>query len=196
MNGKCCIPVGEESHEPAHSTSSQFNGAVDELSQGLKCERPHVHQKTAHTQDTQSIQQARWKNSRRRFKKRVLTYCDAEIMSARATDGQLRGQFKGALDASSRNVQKANTLPHPHSPAHTKHTLSSAGRWMTVQGRFKMQAPTSHCAHTRQDTVNSAGRWMTVQGMVNRRAHTSYSGNVYPPVMFNPISSAVPPDCM
>ena len=97
LNCKCCIPVGEESHEPAHSTGSQFNGAVDELSQGLKCERPHVHHKTAHTQDTQSIQQARWKNSRRRFKKRVLTYCDAEIMSARATDGQLRGQFKGVM---------------------------------------------------------------------------------------------------
>ena len=103
--------MGEESHEPAHSTSSQFNGAVDELSQGLKCERPHVHHKTAHTQDTQSIQQARWKNSRRRFKKRVLTYCDAEIMSARATDGQLRGQFKGAMDEMSQKVQNASSHP-------------------------------------------------------------------------------------
>ena len=128
---KCCIPVGEESHEPAHSTSSQFNGAVDELSQGLKCERPHVHHKTAHTQDTQSIQQARWKNSRRRFKKRVLTYCDAEIMSARATDGQLRGQFKGAMDEMSQKVQNASS--HPWILRTHKAHGQSAGRWMKIQ---------------------------------------------------------------
>ena len=47
-------------------------------------------------------------------------------------------QFSGALEAGSRNVQKANTLPHI--PAHTKHTLSSAGRWTKVHGKFKMRA--------------------------------------------------------
>ena len=59
---------------------------------------------------------------------------------------------------------------------HTTHiaTVSTpAGRWITVQGRFKMQAPTSYCAHTRQDTVNSAGRWMKVQGQFKMQAHSS-----------------------
>ena len=33
----------------------------------------------------------------------------------------------------------------------------SVGQWITVQGRFKVQAPTPNCAHTRQHTVKFSG---------------------------------------
>ena len=37
---------------------------------------------------------------------RALTYCDAKITSTCTTAGQIKGQFKGAMEESSMNVQK------------------------------------------------------------------------------------------
>ena len=47
-----------------------------------------------------------------------------------------------------------------------------SGRWMKVQGRFKMQVLTPYCAHTRQYTVDSAGRWRTCLGRFKMQALT------------------------
>ena len=85
--------------------------------------------------------------------------------------------FSGAMVESSRNVQKANTLPHK--TAHTKHTLSSAGQWRKCLGRFKMQALTpcdAEVVSTRtQQSVSSRasskGRWMKVQMKFKVQAH-------------------------
>ena len=58
-----------------------------------------------------------------RFKIQALTNCDAKVMSTRTAAGQFKGQFKGAMDNSSRKVQNANA----HFIAlrtHTKHSLS------------------------------------------------------------------------
>ena len=41
---------------------------------------------------------------------------------------------------------------------------SSRGRWMKVQGMFKVQTLTPFCAHARHHSINSVGRWMNVQG--------------------------------
>jgi len=38
----------------------------------------------------------------------ALTHCNATFMSTRTAAGQFKGQFKGAMDDSSRNVQNAN----------------------------------------------------------------------------------------
>ena len=45
----------------------------------------------------------------RKFRIQTFTCCDAENMSTRTTAGQLKGQFKGALDESSRTVQNVST---------------------------------------------------------------------------------------
>ena len=37
---------------------------------------------------------------------RALTYCNAKVTSTRATTGQFKGQFKGAMDESSGNGSK------------------------------------------------------------------------------------------
>ena len=42
---------------------------------------------------------------------------------------------------------------------------------MKVQGMFKVQTPTPFCAHARQHSVNSVGRWMKVQGKFKMQAH-------------------------
>ena len=39
----------------------------------------------------------------------TLTDCDAKIASTRTATGQSKGQFKGALDTTSRTVQQAST---------------------------------------------------------------------------------------
>jgi hypothetical protein len=39
-----------------------------------------------------------------KFKMQALTYCDAKVMSTRTAAGQLKGQFKGAMDESSGKV--------------------------------------------------------------------------------------------
>ena len=59
----------------------------------------------------------------RRFKMQALTHWDANITITRTAVGQFKGQFKGAMDNSSRKVQNANA----HSivlRTHTKHSLS------------------------------------------------------------------------
>ena len=38
----------------------------------------------------------------------TITYCDDKVMSTRTAAGQFKGQFKGAMDNSSRKVQNAN----------------------------------------------------------------------------------------
>ena len=40
--------------------------------------------------------------SHRRFKMQAITHCDAKITRTRTTAGQFKGQFKGALDESSK----------------------------------------------------------------------------------------------
>jgi len=45
----------------------------------------------------------------RRFKVQALTHWDANITSTCTATGQFKGQFKGALDDTSRQVQKAST---------------------------------------------------------------------------------------
>ena len=40
----------------------------------------------------------RWRKCLGRFKMRVLTGCDAEVVSTRTTVGQLKGQFNGAME--------------------------------------------------------------------------------------------------
>ena len=42
-----------------------------------------------------------------------LTRCDAKVMSTRTTAGQFKGQFKGAMDESSRIFQIASTPREP-----------------------------------------------------------------------------------
>ena len=43
----------------------------------------------------------------------ALTGCDAKFMSTRTADGQFKGQFKGAMDESSGQGQKASTRKKP-----------------------------------------------------------------------------------
>ena len=51
--------------------------------------------------------------------------------------------------------------------------VNSAGRWITVQGRFKMQAPTSHCAHTRQHTQSFSGAMERSVGSTGTKTHSA-----------------------
>ena len=44
-----------------------------------------------------------------RFNMQTITYCDDKVMSTRTAAGQFKGQFKGAMDESSGNVQSANS---------------------------------------------------------------------------------------
>jgi hypothetical protein len=78
---------------------------------------------------------------------------DTDATALRAA--RVRSTSIGAMDESSRNVQKANTLPQT---AHTKHTLSSARRWMKCHGRFKMQALTN-CDTKVMSTCTTAGQF-------------------------------------
>ena len=64
---------------------------------------------------------------------------------------------------------KAHPLPKPK--RHMATVSTPVGRWMKVQGRFKMQVLTPYCAHTRQYTVDSAGRWRKYLGTGRKCAH-------------------------
>ena len=72
------------------------------------------------------------------------------------------------------NVTRVGSIrrkTHAVLPQHNTNSEDTSGRWITVQGRFKMQLLT-YCAHTRQHTVDSAGRWNLTQGSIRRKAHT------------------------
>ena len=88
------------------------------------------------TPPTVSIPLGRWMKCHGRFKVQALTNCDAKVMSTCTATGQFKGQFKGAMEGHRRFKMRALTQSHC---AHTRHTVNSAGRWMKVQGKFKMQ---------------------------------------------------------
>ena len=103
--------------------------------------------------------------------------------------------FSGAMVESSRNVQKANTLPHK--TAHTKHTLSSAGQWRKCLGRLKMQALTpcdAEVVSTRtqqsiSSRASSRGRWRKVQGKFKHTASAVLSWILQPSKLATPWDS-------
>ena len=70
----------------------------------------------------------------------ALTCCDAEIKSTRATAGQFKGQFKGAMERYTwvRFAGKLTTCQ----TTHIAMISISVGRWRTCQGRFKKQTLT------------------------------------------------------
>ena len=84
------MPVGEESHEPAHSTSSQFNGAMDESSgRGSKTQ---AHISSGVVMDIAA------------FKVGPSVVCDTDTTTLRAA--RARSSSIGAVDAISQKIQK------------------------------------------------------------------------------------------
>ena len=127
--------------------------------------------------------------------------------------GQFKGQFSGAMEEMSQTVQNANTdmLQEPKSRARAQQWVS-----YSVQGPVQWGDGTLHMgsirrkAHPLPQNAHSIGQYSS--GAMERYTWVRFAGNwrkcrrgfkrralctgAYPPVMFNPISSAVPPDCM
>ena len=85
------------------------------------------------------IPSGRWRKCLGRFKMQALTYCNAKVMSTRATAGQFKGQFKGAMEEMPQTVQNANThilQRQNHEHAHSSRSVqgSSMGRWNVTHG--------------------------------------------------------------
>ena len=80
----------------------------------------------------------------RRFEMQALTLFHAEVVSTRTAVGQFKGQFKGAMDEMRHIMFKMQALTF--CDANNEHArkgpvssrVSSRGRWMNVQGKFKM----------------------------------------------------------
>eukprot|EP00964_Phaeocystis_antarctica_P014592 scaffold8060_cov82-Phaeocystis_antarctica.AAC.2 len=76
-----------------------------------------------------------------------LTRCDAKVMSTRTTAGQLKGQFKGAMEEILQSWPLRWLRHRRHRPAsHEQQAVSSAGRWKIVQRMFKCKR-SQHTAH-------------------------------------------------
>ena len=71
--------------------------------EGSKCKHSHPATQimSTHVQPPVSSKfssRGRWRKCGRRFKMRALTSCNAKVTSTRATTGQFKGQFKGAME--------------------------------------------------------------------------------------------------
>ena len=119
----------------AHSNRQHFSGAMDESSgkvqrckitpsaalswilQLTKLATPLERTKTPPPckpkSGARNVPSGRWRKCLGRFKMQALTHCEVIVMSTRTTVGQFKGQFKGAMEESSGQGQKASTRNQP-----------------------------------------------------------------------------------
>ena len=134
------------------------------------------------------------------------------LTACQTTQNSTRQCFSGAMEELplfSVSVGRFTVFTPTENPActHTRHTVNSAGRWMKVQGKFKMQAhittgvvmdiaafKVSHsvgididATALRAARVGQApwGRWMKVQGKFKRLTLTPFCGTQGTQIQFS-----------
>ena len=110
-----------------HKAHDQFSWAMDEMSQKVQNASTHpTGTQTSRARAQQLVSsrvssRGRWMECLRRFNMQTLTICGTKIMSTRTAAGQFKGQFKGAMEEMSQNVQNASSHPSISLRTHKAH---------------------------------------------------------------------------